>query len=227
MMGNDSTDNWVIEYADARFEIRPHPTYRDLMRISALANELGYEMPFSTKEYSLADVQEQLRIEGPQAFLKFSQLQHDISPKAPIGTALQFVADRLARLAPASDLIIVDPYLFPPTPSLGEAGYARRLADLIAPLLDEDATVRCVVNKRANARVAAGVRENLALLKPGVSLMIRESEDFHDRFWIAEKSRGVVVGASLNGLGSRLFFIDELDAEDVAAILKVLETIGI
>lgn len=45
-MTDDSFDDLVIDYADARFELRPHPTYKDLMRINALANELGYQMPF-------------------------------------------------------------------------------------------------------------------------------------------------------------------------------------
>ncbi|MDJ0348942.1 hypothetical protein [Cryobacterium sp. PH29-G1] len=224
-MKSDDLDDSVIDYADARFEIRPHPKYRDLMRINELVNALGYTMPFSTKQYSLEDVQTKLRAEGAHAFLRFVRLQEDISPKASYRTAQQFVAERLARLGPANDLIIIDPYLFPPTPSLGEEEYAEFLADLIAPLLNADATVRCVVNKKANTRIVATTTEHLHSLKPGVSLVVHKSEDFHDRFWIAEESRGVVVGASLNGLGSKLFFIDELRSGDVAAIMQELAKI--
>lgn len=87
--------------------------------------------------------------------------------------------------------------------------------------------MRCVVNKKANSQVEAATREHLDSLKPGVSLVVHKSEDFHDRFWIVDKSRGVVVGASLNGLGSRLFLIDELKGADVAAILQELSKIAI
>ena len=45
--------NWVIDLHDSRFEIRPHPTSDDLTRIYDFVKEIGYEMPYSDKEYSL------------------------------------------------------------------------------------------------------------------------------------------------------------------------------
>ena len=216
-----------MDYADARFEIRPYPTYRDLIRINDLVNELGYKMPYSMKEYSLEDVQEKLHTEGPQAFLGYVRLQEDISPKAPRKNASEFVAERLARLAPATDLIIVDPYLFPPKSKLGEEEYAAFLAELVAPILEAGATVRCIVNSTSNARIESATRDRLEALVPGIALEVQRSDDFHDRFWIADESRGVVVGASLNGLGSKLFFIDELKSSDVSSIMTELASLGI
>lgn len=222
-MSDEDLEDSIMDYADARFEIRPYPTYRDLMRINDLVNELGYKFPFSTKQYSLEDVQEKLRAEGPQAFLRYVRLQEDISPKAPLKGATAFVAERLARLAPTSDLVIVDPYLFPPRPKLGEAEYAAFLAGLVAPILEPGATVTCVVNSASNARIEEMTRSCLDALSPGTSLEVQRSDDFHDRFWIADRTRGVVVGVSLNGLGSKLFLVDELKTSDVAAIVEALE----
>lgn len=219
-MTDDSFDDLIIDYADARFELRPHPTYSDLMRINALANELGYQMPFSMKQYSLEDVQEKLRSEGPAAFLGTVWLQEDVSPKAPVQSADQFVAERLARLAPAGDLVIVDPYLFPPRPDPSTAEYGQRLASLIAPLLAERATVTAIVNERANAEVEDATLRALVALSPNATLTVRRTEDFHDRFWIADGARGVVVGASLNGIGRRIFFIDQMRDADVAAVIR-------
>ena len=226
-MSNGDLEDSIMDYADARFEIRPHPTYRDLMRINDLVNELGYKMPFSMKQYSLEDVQEKLRSEGPQAFLRYVRLQEDISPKAPLKSASAFVAERLARLAPTTELVIVDPYLFPPRAKLGKEEYAAFLAELVAPILEAGATVRCIVNSTSNARIESATRELLETLVPGIALEVQRSDDFHDRFWIADESRGVVVGASLNGLGSKLFFIDELKSSDVSSIMKKLASLWI
>jgi hypothetical protein len=222
MSGEDLEDS-IMDYAEARFEIRPYPTYSHLMRINNLVNELGYRFPFSMKQYSLEDVQEKLRAEGPQAFLRYVRLQEDISPKAPLKGAAAFVAERLARLAPTSDLVIIDPYLFPPRPKLGEIEYAAFLAGLVAPILEPGATVKCVVNGSSNAQIEEGVRARLGELVSGVTMEIHRSDDFHDRFWIADRTRGVVVGASLNGLGSKLFLVDELKTSDVTAIVEALD----
>lgn len=222
-MSGEDFDDSIMDYAEARFEIRPYPTYRDLMRINDFVNELGYRFPFSMKQYSLEDVQEKLRAEGPQAFLRYVRLQEDISPKAPLQHAAAFVAERLTKLAPTNDLVIVDPWLFPPRPQLGENEYAAFLAGLIAPILEPDATVTCVVNSNSNARIEELVSDLLGEAVSGVTFDVHHSDDFHDRFWIADRNHGVVVGASFNGLGGKIFLVDELKGSDVVAVIEALD----
>lgn len=218
-------DDDVIDYAEARFELRPYPTYLDLMRINEFVNELGYTLPFSTKQFSLEDVQHKLSTEGPQAFLRYVRLQEDISPKAPFKGAVAFVAERLGALAPARELMVTDPYLFPPSPKLGAHGHSQHLAALIAPILEQGADLKLAVNTRANSEIERKFCLALEELVPGVTIHIYRSDDFHDRFWIADRSRGVVVGASLNGLGGKLFLVDSLKTSDVAAIVEALDEI--
>lgn len=45
------------------------------------------------------------------------------------------------------------------------------------------------------------------------------SKNFHDRFWIADRERGLIIGSSLNKIGSKIFLIDRLSEADVAAIV--------
>lgn len=52
-----------------------------------------------------------------------------------------------------------------------------------------------------------------------------ESNDFHDRFWIADRARGLVIGTSLNKIGSRIFFVDQLSGSDVKAVLAEADPI--
>ncbi len=35
------------------------------------------------------------------------------------------------------------------------------------------------------------------------------SQDFHDRFWIIDDSKAFIVGASMNGIGNKHFFIQD------------------
>ncbi|MDA8439979.1 MAG: hypothetical protein M0Z51_14115 [Propionibacterium sp.] len=224
---SDDFEDMIVSYADARFELRPHPKYRDLVRLTEFAEGLGYKMPFSTKQYSLEDVQEILRTEGPSAFLKIVRVEEDISPKAPQPAVEQLVAQRLARLAPTSDLIITDPYLFPGRPQPDAAQYAQHVAALIAPLLADVARVTAVVNDQTNPAVEQAVGVELAALNPGATLSTVRSEDFHDRFWIADRSRGVIVGASLNKIGGRIFFLDSLSDGDVFAVVHELAALGV
>lgn len=220
-------DEDIFDYAEARFEIRPYPTYGHLKQINELVKRLGYEFPFSSKQYSLEDVQEKLRSEGPNAFLRYFRVQEDISPKAPFKDAKTLVEERLQRLGPTRDLVIIDPYLFPGNPQLGVDEYTKFLANLISSLLEPDAVVKCVVNSRTDAGVVGLTRTKLEAKAPGVSFEKHQTDDFHDRFWIADRNRGTVVGTSFNGLGRKLFFIDELKPGDVASISEELLKMGI
>jgi hypothetical protein len=49
-------------------------------------------------------------LKGQARFSKSSDFQEDSSPKAPLPSAEQFLAARLRRLEPESELIITDPY---------------------------------------------------------------------------------------------------------------------
>lgn len=219
-------ENMIVDYADARFELRPHPRYRDLLKITELAAQLGYEMPFSTKQYSLEDVQDILRAEGPSSFLRLVRVQEDISPKAPPQTVDQWMARRLARLAPTNDLLIIDPYLLPERPYPNAEEYGQRVADLVAPLLGEAAKVTAVVNNRMNATVESVLSAAIAGVRPNATITTIRSEDFHDRFWIADRSRGVILGSSLNKIGTKIFFMDGLSEADVKAVVQEAQAVG-
>ena len=71
----------------------------------------------------------------------------------------------------------------------------------------------------------------MAVLEPlhararDLDIRIIESNDFHDRFWIADRERGLIIGTSLNQIGTRKFFVDELSQSDVAAVLAEEDTI--
>jgi hypothetical protein len=73
--------------------------------------------------------------------------------------------------------------------------------------------------------VRTAVLDQLHARGQDLDITVVESHDFHDRFWIADRARGLVVGTSLNKIGSRIFFVDELSESDVAAVLAEVDAI--
>lgn len=208
------------------FQFAPPLTHEDALLVSARAKDLGYDMLFRRADYSLEEVQAQLVGRGPSAFLDVTILQEDISPKEPPATAEQRMAERLGSLGPQSELIVTDPYFFTNGRQKDSEVYAASVGRMLEPALTRGLSLTFVVEPaQHNADVRAAVQAELHRRCEGLTVSVVESSDFHDRFWIADRSRGLVVGASLNKIGRKLFFVDELNDEDVAAVLIELDAI--
>jgi hypothetical protein len=57
-----------------------------------------------------------------------------------------------------------------------------------------------------------------------MSIKVKYSNDFHDRFWIANRNKGFCTGTSLNGVGKKISLINEIADEDVKDIIAELES---
>lgn len=210
------------------FKFDPDPRHDDVLVLADRAEELGYRLLFRDAGYSLEEVQTRLREEGPSAFLKIVRLREDISPQAPTPTIEQFLSERLARLAPMSELIITDPYLFTSTRRRDADVYAASVTALVSPLLNDRVALTVVVDPAAsNADVQEAIRLALTDVQPTLAIRVVHSSDFHDRFWIADRTRGIILGSSLNKIGGKVFFVDSLSDRDVAAVVSELTTRGV
>jgi len=211
-----------------QFILRPSPTHQDVLQLSHAADELGYRLLFARRplSFTLEQVQSTLADRGPSAFMQMMVAREDISPKAPPRDAEEFLKARVAKLEPEHELIIVDPYLFTKTRRKDAAEYAETVARLITPLLTSPVVVRMIASaKTSDPEVEEAVRARLTAVSSGSRLVIAYSEDFHDRFWIADRHRGLVVGTSLNGIGSKIFLVDELRSADVVSVLEAVASL--
>lgn len=200
--------------------------HEDALLLVTRAEELGYRMLFRRADYSLEEIQARLVDEGPSAFLDITWLQEDISPKEPPATAEQRMAERMRKLAPTADLVITDPYLFTRSRVKDSGVYAASVGTMMAPALMKGLQITTVVKPSENdPMVRAAVEAELRAREPGLRLSVVESDDFHDRFWIADRARGLIIGTSLNKIGRRIFFVDELSDTDVAAVLSEVDRI--
>lgn len=208
------------------FQFSPPLTHQDALVISARAQDLGYKMLFRRADYSLEEVQAQLEERGPSSFLALTWLQEDISPKASPPTAEQRMADRLAKLAPTNNLIITDPYLFTSARKKDPMVYASSVAAIIEPALSPGLHITAIVDPRnTDPVVRAAVEAELHIRGTDLQITVVESSDFHDRFWIADRKRGLIVGTSLNKIGQRIYFVDELSDADLKAVVYEIDAV--
>lgn len=226
-MGVMPTNDDELYWTGARnsFQFEPEVAHSDLLQVAELAEHLGYKLLTRDVGYTLEDIKSRLREHGPSYFLRFMRLQEDISPKASQPTVSEFISKRLAQLSPTSELIITDPYLFTSAVKDDPTDYAKSVAALISPLLESGAKLVAIVDKH---QIHAGVRdivlEELATTHQELDVKVVKSTDFHDRFWISDRTRGVIMGSSLNKIGSKVFFIDALSTSDVAAVVEEVDS---
>lgn len=208
------------------FQFDPPLKDEDAFELDEHARKLGYRMYFQPGDYSIERIQKQLLERGPSSFLNVVRLREDISAKEPPATAEQRMATRFQRLAPESELLITDPYLFTSGRKGDSEEYAASVMNMISPALSTGIRLTAIVSHAGNhPTVREAVLAQLETLGLDLDVTVIQAEHFHDRFWIADRSRGLIVGASLNKIGSRIFFVDELNEEDVAAVLAEVDAI--
>ncbi len=219
-------DELRLSRLDNAFAFAPEPTYEDLFALDGHARALGYSLRFIDRGRTIGEIQETLRSVGPSAFLRQVPISEDMSLKASPAEAAHFISERLTRLEPLNELLIVDPYMFTKSRAKDAERYAQEAQALLSPLLSSAAVLRFVVSPANTSHaVRDELLQSLQRSHAELSLVVLESDDFHDRFWIADRVRGIVMGTSLNGIGRRIFLIDALSNADLKAVLDEVDAI--
>lgn len=123
----------------------------------------------------------------------------------------------------AEDLIIVDPYAFsgPIQRASDIAEDFKRTARVGGKWLKRihfiyDASTKCTT-KAVRTSISQVLKDS------SVKMSSRSSNLIHDRVWIADRRRALVVGTSFNGLGGRAAFLLPLPDPDLQALLEFLD----
>jgi hypothetical protein len=124
----------------------------------------------------------------------------------------------LKRLAPADELIVVDRFLLPRS----AADSVDNVMSLLEPVVDDLGRLVLVTAERHDERQFRTLRNRVRGRSHNCDVVLRLSDDFHDRFWIADRDRGLFVGTSPNGLGVRYALADYLESGDVIEVVEAL-----
>lgn len=126
----------------------------------------------------------------------------------------------------AANLTVVDPYLFGDR-TLDPNGYVDELIRATGVGSPELKRLHVVFDSsRGNNKY---LRRQLTekAISAGTTFSEKDTNLFHDRIWLADRQRAVLVGTSFGGLGNRLCFIVDLPELDVKVLLQFLEDNGL
>lgn len=162
---------------------------------------------------------------GITSFFLRQTLTEAIVPKgSPSTDVLTILHAYLSGIPVKDELIVVDPYFFSKTDDPG--AYAGLVVDVLRPFLTKLRRVHVVTGsgpKKYNQNTQQAVVQALAEASTTCTLSAATSDDYHDRFWIsANRSKGILTGTSLNGLGRRYALVDRLQEADVNDIVMSL-----
>jgi hypothetical protein len=191
--------------------------------LARLVEPLGLKGSITTR-YALAESEiRRLVLERGISYLwRRVKLQEDILPRtADLPALLAVLENMLRRIAPTEELIVVDRYLLPKAcPDCLD-----NLTFLISPILNGVSRVVLVTRKEYDEALLNDLRA--AFKKRRCEVLHRISDNFHDRFWIADHARGLFVGTSPNGLGKRYALADYMAEDDVRTIVEALSGEGL
>lgn len=119
--------------------------------------------------------------------------------------------------AEEKEWIITDPYLFKESKNKKEDDeYCNILAKII--MKAKAKSIRVITNYRNyNNDIHKKIENKLTQ-----DIKIIWNDDFHDRFWIADRKKGFYTGTSINGLGKRITLINLLSKDEVKIIIDEL-----
>jgi len=195
--------------------------------IQALA-PLGFR-PFITTRAELAEAEiNRILLErGISSVWQTVIFQEALLPSTPdVPTLVAILKEMLEQLVPESHFAVVDRFLFPDEKKC-PSDYLDTLVQVLEPAARRVKELLVVTEKKHNAHLRSALEQRLKALSPGCRFRHCCSESFHDRFWIADRARGLFVGTSLNGLGLRYALVDKLAADDVQEIVAALVSEGL
>ena len=168
-----------------------------------------------------AAIQRDMPRVGVSWFWRRGPLTEAVLPKTNAPQPLiVLLANMLATFSPVSRLVIVDPYFYPRT---WDGAYVGRVEAALSQVLSTLVELVIITSTRFEPAVKTAIDQRLSSANPALTIVHRTTEDFHDRFWIADEKSGIFVGTSLNGVGLRYAVTDFLAGWDVLDIVDALK----
>ena len=148
----------------------------------------------------------------------------------PPGEKPDHIRDLLIKFLTATgvdeELIIVDPYFFAPAQ---DPSYPDLVCQIIRPFMNVLRRINVITwPNKVDSSVKWAISRGIQNLGNDIVINHATSPEYHDRFWISSsRSKGIMTGSSLNGLGRRYAVVERLSEDDVKDIVASLERGGL
>jgi hypothetical protein len=191
-----------------------------------LLSQCGVDVFFVDEAFCLEECKEMILTRGVRQTLSTGRILEAILAKTDDhekrDLLIRVLRDQLRTLAPSESLIVVDPYFFPA--NLRDKGdYLDDFRAIFGSVIPGINRITFITKPRYDAGLFEDMKRILVEINPALRIEHRTTNDFHDRWWIADRERGLFIGTSLNGLGKRYALTDYLKDDDAAQIVDELE----
>ena len=168
-----------------------------------------------------------IKSEGITSLMSMVHLQENIMGRfTDVGHKYLIVAmlrDKLKGLSPSNEIIIVDRYIFPSFRSTEDRkDYLTLFTDIFSPTISNIKHMNFITCPKYNTDLFSDFKESLIRLNPELSVVCKTTKEFHDRFWIIDRTKGLFIGTSLNGIGKRYALVDIIRDNDTKDLMNVL-----
>jgi len=135
------------------------------------------------------------------------------------GTAVEevteFLIEKIRKAGIRSKITIIDAYFF----SSSSYSITNLMKDILEPFKNKISTIEIVTVAKINKNDYERFKRDFS----NYDIRVFKCDDFHDRFWIIDDSKAFIVGASINGIGRKHFFVqdDYLTQKDTDELLSL------
>ena len=121
------------------------------------------------------------------------------------------------------NLIVIDPYIYRRTKDMEIEKYVAEFSK--SANLKNLKKIHIIYNYfDSNNDEEKKIRDGIKKMASGVSFSDKKDITIHDRVWIADREKALVIGSSLNSIGGKkICFILKLPDEDLKELLKYLD----
>lgn len=195
------------------------PPWEMILAIADMLKAAGFDLRYAQESgYLLDKIKQGIQEKGITHFTNTIPLREHVLPdNTKLEEHLDLLRYMLRNIQASDELLIIDPYLFPSNP---EADYISCLGKVFETAIGNISRLEIVTMPNRDANVETDFLRMVVTIKPGVTCRVKYTKAFHDRFWIADGTRGVFVGTSLNGIGKRYSIADYLREEDAKDIYE-------
>ncbi|WP_373033785.1 hypothetical protein [Sulfurovum sp.] len=199
--------------------IEPSPDSDYIIKLAEQLSKDGYRLLSTTKDVLLfTEMKQVLLDESVTDILSRELLTEAVLPDStPRNAVLDTLKYKLNRCTATNSLLIVDPYLYPAN---YDTDYINDFISVFRESLQQCSKLSIATLSNRNTTLEQLLDSEIQLINPQISIEKKYTNVFHDRFWIADNTKGVFVGTSLNGIGKRYAVIDYLHENDANDIVQ-------
>lgn len=171
------------------------------------------------------DIIEFVKNNGVASLFKDRLIEEEFLPKSqPLTDAVIYIQCYLDDVIKQStELIIIDPYFYAKSKL---PDYASLVHDILSPYLATLNSISIITSthsKYIDPTTKNGIESKMRSANSNLVINHKTSDNFHDRFWISSnRTKGMLLGTSLNSLGNKHTLVDSLDDADVKDIVAEL-----